>query len=159
MLCSLSAIAFAIENLFPPIFLAGARLGISNIFILLCTIMLGAFYGYSSLIIKVLLGSLFSGNISSIIYSLPAGLVSLSIEIFIFYFIKNASIVCASVCGAVINSAIQNIMFCLVTNTSEYLVYLPYLSLISIISGLVVGFSVYLIIKYIPRKYIVEEEN
>lgn len=155
ILTTLSVIAFTLENLFPPMLLAGARLGISNIFILLSTIMLGVWYGYSTLIIKIVLGSLFSSNISSIMYSLPAGLISLAIEIFIIYSIKNTSIISASVAGAVINSAIQNVVFCLVTDTTNYLVYLPYLSLISVISGLIIGFTVYLLIKYIPDKYFI----
>ena len=55
-----------------------------------------------------------------------------------------------SVSGAVLNTTIQNAVFCLIGKTAEYLCYLPYLSLIAILSGVVVGFTVYLIIKKLP---------
>ena len=158
ILTSLSVIAFTIENLFPPTFLAGARIGVSNIFILLSAIILGFSYGYFSLVVKILIGSLFSGNIMNIMYSLPAGLISLSVELVIIFYIKNTSIISASIVGAVINSTIQNVVFCLVTDTVSYLVYLPYLSLIGVISGLVVGFIVYLLVKYIPDKYFIQKD-
>ena len=158
ILTCLAIIAFTIENLFPPIFLAGARIGVSNIFILLSTILLGIPYGYFALILKILIGSLFSGNLMSIMYSLSAGLISLSVEIIIIFFVKKTSLVSASIVGAVINSAIQNVVFCLVTNTINYLVYLPYLSLISVVSGLIIGFTVYLLVKYIPNKYFIQKD-
>ena len=158
ILTSLSIIAFTIENLFPPVFLAGARIGVSNIFILLSTILLGIPYGYASLVLKILIGSLFSGNLMSVMYSLPAGLISLSVEIMVIFFIKKTSVVSASIVGAVLNSTVQNLIFCLVASTLNYLVYLPYLALISVLSGLIIGFTVYLLVKYIPNKYFIQKE-
>ena len=158
LLTSLSIIAFTLENLFPPLFLAGARLGISNVFILLSPIVLGVGYGYATLIIKIIVGSLFSGNVSAIMYSLPAGLIALTLEIVIIYFVKSTSIVCTSIFGSVINSCVQNVVFCLVTDTTSYLVYLPYLALISVVTGLIVGFIVYLTLKRFPQKYFIKQQ-
>ena len=158
LLTSLSIIAFTLENLFPPLFLAGARLGISNVFILLSTIVLGVGYGYATLIIKIIVGSLFSGNVSAIMYSLPAGLIALTLEIVIIYFVKSTSIVCTSIFGSVINSCVQNVVFCLVADTTSYLIYLPYLALISVVTGLIVGFIVYLTLKRFPQKYFIKQQ-
>lgn len=150
---ALALVSFIIEGLFTPLIIPGAKIGISNIFILLSTICLGWAYGYATLLIKVILGSLFAGNISAILYSLPAGIISLTLQIFCLYFIKKASITCTSIIGAVIHITIQNVLFCLYTLTTEYLVYLPYLALIGIIGGAITGFSVYLAIKRLPEKY------
>ena len=147
---SLATITFTIESLFPPLILPGARLGLSNVFILLSLISLGAQYGYIALVVKIALGSLFSGNVSSIMYSLPAGIISLSVEYLILKFIPNISVVSTSVSGAIINTTTQNVVFCLIGKTAEYLCYLPYLSLIAVLSGIVVGFTVYLIVKKLP---------
>lgn len=144
---ALGCIAFIIEGLFPPLFIPGARLGISNVFILLATIILGGKYGFITLVIKVFLGSLFSGNLSAMLYSLPSGLIALIVEYILLKFTTNISVLAISVCGAVINVSLQNVVFCIVTKTSQYLVYLPYLALIGVVSGLAVGFTVYLIIK------------
>ena len=104
------------------------------------------------LIIKILLGSLFAGNLSSIMYSLPAGIISFSVELFLIAYAKKTGVIAISVLGAVINTTVQNLAFCIYTNAFEYLIYLPYLSLIGIISGLIVGFTVYLILRRFPPK-------
>jgi len=153
-----ATITFMLENLFPPIILPGARMGLSNVFILLSATTLGGIYGYATLIVKVVLGSLFAGNISAVMYSLPAGIIALSIELLIIFYAKKTSLVCASVCGAIVNVTIQNAVFCLVTDAGEYLVFLPYLSLVGVFSGLIVGLSVYLILKKIPTKLFVDKE-
>lgn len=152
VLTALATLAFMLESLFPPIILPGARMGVSNVFILICTLLVGYKYGFCCLILKIFIGSLFSGNISSMMYSLPAGLISLVIECILLLVVKRVSIPAASVAGAVINSTVQNLIFCLITGVPEYLYYLPYLSLIAILSGLVIGFTVYLAIKKLPRK-------
>ena len=158
ILSALGTIAFTIEGLFPPLFLPGARLGVSNIFILLTAIILGGKYAFITLMVKTVLGSLFAGNLSMILYSLPAGAIALTVELIIIYIIRKTSVVAVSVGGAVINTTVQNVIFCLITGASEYLAYLPYLALISVVSGLFVGFAVYLILRYLPRKYFVEEK-
>lgn len=156
-ICSaLAALTFAIESLFPPMIIPGARMGLSNAFVLLALITLGGAYGFAVLTVKCLIGSIFSGNFSAILYSLPAGTIALAAELSIVYFIKNTSVVAASVCGAVINVTVQNVIFCLITKTTEYLVYTPYLALIGVISGLTVGFAVYLTIKRLPEKLFIE---
>ena len=159
VLTALATLSFTLENLFPPLILPGARMGISNIFILLSAISLGAPYGFATLIIKVTLGSLFSGNISSIMYSLPAGLISLSIELIILTFAKKVSLISASIAGSVVNVTIQNTVFCLVTGVTEYLGYLPYLALISVISGLVIGFTVYIVVKKVNVPFLRVNKN
>lgn len=151
ILSALSILTFMLENLFPPLFIPGARMGLSNIFILLSAIVLGYGYGYAVLILKIVLGSIFSGNVSAMLYSLPAGLISLSIELSLLSFCKKISVICTSVTGAVINITLQNFVFCLVTDSVEYLSFLPYLSLTGVVAGIIVGFSVYLLIKKMPK--------
>ena len=154
ILTSLAVIAFTLENLFPPLIIPGARMGISNIFILLSALMLGSVYGYATLVIKIMLGSIFSGNVSSALYSLPAGLISLTLEIALITWSGKVSVLAASVCGATVNVTVQNIVFCFVSGSMEYLAYLPYLALIGMVSGLIIGFAVYLIIKKVKNPFI-----
>lgn len=149
LLAALALIAFVLENLLPPLFIPGARLGLSNIFIMLAVFTLGCGYGYVALICKTVIGSVVTGNISAIIYSLPAGFVSLTLLICAAYFIK-CSIIAASVLSSVVNITVQNTVFCLVTDAFEYFVYLPYLALIGIIAGAVTGFILLILLKKLP---------
>ncbi len=155
---TLAIISFIIENLFPPIIFVGARIGVSNVFILLTLILLGEGYAFITLTLKTLLGSLFAGNISMIMYSLPAGAIALAVEILLSRFVKS-SIVATSTAGAVINIVIQNFTFCLITKTVEVLYYLPYLTIIATISGIIVGLTTFLIVKRLPKKLFTEDET
>lgn len=159
VLSALSTLAFMIEGLFPPLIIPGARMGVSNIFILFTIVVLGYKYGFTVMAIKILLGSLFSGNVSAILYSLPAGIVSCTVQSVLVYFTKNVSLTAISVTGAVMNMVVQNLMFCLVTGVWEYISYLPYLSVIAVISGLIVGLTTYLLIKKLPLKFLAENIN
>ncbi len=151
LLTALALISFMIESLFPPIIIPGARLGISNVFILTAVLILNWKYAFAVLIIKCLLGSIFSGNVSSLLYSLPAGLISLTVECLLLR-VNRFSILSVSVVGSVINLTVQNTVFCLITKTYAYLVYLPYLALIGSISGAVIGATVYLINFIVTKK-------
>ncbi|MBP5466094.1 MAG: hypothetical protein J6Y43_00825, partial [Clostridia bacterium] len=46
----------------------------------------------------------------------------------------------------------QNAVFCLITATPEYLLYMPYLALIGVFGGAVVGAATYLTVKYLPER-------
>ena len=87
ILTAISIIAFTIESLLPPLIIPGAKLGLSNIFILLILLIIGEKYAFISLVIKVILGGLFSGNISTIMYSLPSNLIALFVQIILIIFI------------------------------------------------------------------------
>lgn len=150
LLSAFSLIAFVIESLLPPLFIPSARLGVSNVFILFAVVCFGWYFGYPILIVKIVLGSIITGNISSVIYSLPAGVISLSLEILLFVFAKRISIVAVSALGGVINLLIQNATYCLVLGSTELFIYSPYLALLGVLAGAFVGIAVYLLIKYIP---------
>ncbi len=158
ILTTLAIISFVIESLFPPIIFAGARIGVSNVFILLSLIMLGEGYAFITLILKTVIGSLFAGNVSMLIYSLPSGVIALAVEILLLRIVKS-SVISASTVGAVINSICQNLTFCLMTSTVEVLYYLPYLAIIATLAGVTVGLAVFFIIKRLPKKFTEKKEN
>ena len=154
ILTALALLSFALENLFPPLFVPGARVGISNIFVLLAVILLGAPWGFAALILKCVLGSLFSGNIFAVVYSLPAGAVALTVEVLLLFFTEKVSVVAISVAGAAVNAAIQNATYCLITENLYFISYLPYSVGVGVAGGIIVGFAVYLISKALPKGFL-----
>lgn len=152
VLSALALIAFMLENLFPPLFLVGGRIGVANFFVLIAGITAGFWYGLSALIIKAVLGSIFAGNTGAILYSLPAGAIAYAAQMLIILYAPKVSVIAASVFGAVINACVQNAVFCLITATPEYLLYMPYLALIGVFGGAVVGAATYLTVKYLPER-------
>ncbi len=151
ILVASSLIVFVVENLFPPLILPGAKLGLANIFTLFALILFSPLDANIILLVRVVLGNIIVGNLSALMYSLPAGLISLNLSALLIKFCSHKlSIISISVVGAVVHNVIQNIIFYLVTSTSEVFGYTPYLALLGVLSGVVVGVCVYLIIKLVP---------
>lgn len=158
VMTALSLISFLLENLFPPLFIPGAKMGISNVFVLMTVFTCGYGYSFIALLIKILLGSLFSGNFSVILYSLPSGIVSIALEMLLIKSNK-FSILSISILGSVVSLCVQNTVYCLITKTFEFFVYLPYLALIGIVSGAIIGLAVFLLTKYLPKKFFIKNIN
>lgn len=146
-------VAFMLENLFPPLFIAGGRIGIANFFVLLAGIVAGFWYGFAVLTVKAVLGSLITGNATAILYSLPAGAIAYTVQMLLILYLPKISVIAASVTGGVINASIQNFVFCLIAKTPEYIVYTPYLALVGALGGLIVGTAVLITLKLVPLKF------
>ena len=67
VLTALSLISFMLESLLPPIFLPGAKIGLSNIFTLVTLLMFGPIDAIILIIVRTTLGSLIVGNLVSLI--------------------------------------------------------------------------------------------
>ena len=151
ILSAFAMITFLLESLLPPLFIPGARLGLSNLFILFALIALGTKSAIIVFAVKIIFGSIFAGNISTLMYSLPSGILSLMVEIILFNLLnKKLSLPAISVSGAVVNVTIQNIVYVLVTKTPRLIIYLPYLATVSLFTGFIVGAICLLLTRYFP---------
>ena len=156
VLTAMGLIMFMIESLFPPLLLPGAKMGLSNIFSLLTVIVLGPVEAIVLVVIRTVLGSIFTGNISTLMYSLTAGLVSVVVSIILVEFVyPKISIVAISVVSAIMHNLTQNVVFCLVSNTPEMFGYMPWLALLGIVAGIIVGFAVWFILRAVPTRVFV----
>ena len=151
----LSAAALAVyvvESLFPPLILPGAKMGLSNVFVLLALVCLGVGYAFAALAVKIAVGNLIVGNFSTLMYSLPAGVISLAVMSLLFFNGKSRfGLIALSVAGAVVHNAVQNAVYALVTDTPAGLSLLPYLALIGVLSGAIVGAATYFALKIVPK--------
>ncbi|MDD4292064.1 MAG: Gx transporter family protein [Clostridia bacterium] len=139
LLTSIALIAFIIESFFPPLFIPGAKVGVSNIITMLVLYGFGTAEAFVVLIIKIIIGSFF-GNASTLLYSMSAGVLSLAVCALLRSFFKDRiSILCVSVVGAVIHNLTQCVMYAIVTQTREVLAYALPLTALGILSGAVVG--------------------
>lgn len=156
VLTAMGLIMFMVESLFPPLFLPGAKMGLSNIFSLLTLFVLGPVEAFVLVIIRTTLGSMFTGNMSTLMYSMTAGIVSVVISAILVEFVyPKVSIVAISVVSAVMHNLTQNVVFCLVSNTPELFAYMPWLAILGVIAGIIVGFAVWFILRTVPIKVFV----
>ena len=152
-LSALALVSFLIESLFPPLLLPGATLGLGNIFVLAALFFYGGTGGMIALAVKLLLGNLITGNLSALMYGLPASALSYLAEYLLIRFVyPRVSVIAVSVFGAALSNAAQACIFAAVIRSSAALAYLPYLVLLGVLSGAVVGTAVYLILKRFPRR-------
>ena len=156
VLTAMGLITFMIESLFPPLFLPGAKMGISNVFSLLTLIVLGPTEAFVLVLVRTTLGSIFTGNMSTLLYSMTAGVVSVAVSTILVEFVyPKVSIVAISVVAAVMHNLTQNLVFCLISETPEMFAYMPWLALLGVVAGIIVGFAVWFILRTVPTKVFV----
>lgn len=152
LLIALALVMYIIENLVPSFWIPGAKLGLSNIFTLLCIILLGLPETIILVSLRTTLGCLITGNMSALPYSLIAGLVACVIGwIILTFLVPKFSIVSCSVCMAIVHNIIQTLVFCLITQSLSTINILPYLALLGFLSGLIVGIVSYLLVTKVPN--------
>ena len=99
----LAALALAlsyVEGMFPlPVPLPGFKLGLANIVTLFALYTLGAPSALAILLVRVLLGAMFAGNASALLYSLLGGFAAMAVMIALSRFPK-LSVYGVSVGGA-----------------------------------------------------------
>ena len=154
MLLALSIVLSVIESLIPVIggVIPGIKLGLAN------TVIIFVIYMYSfkdalfiSILRVIIVGILRSGLFSiTFFFSLSGALMSI---IFMSLFKKHTklSIVGVSVVGAVAHSIGQILIAILIINNINIVYYLPYLLLLSIPTGVIVGMSTKEVLNYIKK--------
>lgn len=148
---ALSLIMFLIENLFPPLFIPGAKMGLSNIFSFAALILYGPVEAFAVIVVRTLLGAVFAGNVSSLIYSFTGGVIAMAVSsLLVCTVYPKISLMAISIAAAVAHNVTQNVMFVIVSQTPLMFSYMPYLALIGLLSGAIVGGTVMLIFKKVP---------
>ncbi|MGN0761375.1 MAG: Gx transporter family protein [Christensenellales bacterium] len=151
LLTAASLIVFVVENAFPPLILPGAKLGLANLFTLLALVVLTPIDALIIFLIRAVLGNIIVGNPSALLYSIPAGLIALAVSaVLITLCMDKISIVAISVASAVTHNVVQNLVFCLTSGSTAVLSYTPYLALLGVLSGVIVGVAAYFILRYLP---------
>jgi len=151
VLTALSLIMFLVESLFPPLFIPGAKMGLSNIFSYIALIMYSPIECFIIIVARSILGGIFSGNMFSIIYSLTAGIISSAASALLIYAVKKFSPLAVSALSAVIHNMVQLVIYYFVTGTTAVFYYAPYLAAAGILAGAIVGAATIFIIKLTPE--------
>ena len=157
LLTALSLIAFLIESLLPPLFIPGAKLGLGNIFLMLCLIWFSLPEALIMFAAKCILAAVF-GGFGQLMYSVPAGLISLLISFLLIGFLsEKVSVVAVAALSAVVHNLLQLTVFGLVTR-SNVTFYLPILAAAGVVAGVITGIATFLIIKFVPLNIVRKKE-
>ena len=151
-LCAvLAALALGLstlEGLFPLsliVPLPGVKLGLANIVTVFALYQLGAGAALAILLTRCLLGGLFAGNVSAMLFSLLGGVTAMLVMIALRR-CRRLSVYGVSVGGAAHNIG-QMAAACITLGSTMVLGYLPFLLAVSLVTGTLTGFVTALLMR------------
>ena len=147
ILTAFALVAFVIEGAIPPLTpIYGVKLGLANVFTLFALYVLDARYGMAVMLLRIVLGNIFAGQLVSFIYSLTGGLLSFLLMILLKRFFPLKQMWVLSVLCAVMHNIGQLLAAILMTQTLAIVYYLPVLILSGIIAGAFTGLCAQLVL-------------
>lgn len=131
-------IIFIIEAQLPlPFPIPGIKLGLANVITLTSIVWLGKKDALAVLLLRIVLGSIFTGNMITLVYSAVGGLIAYAAMLAAVAILKN--IVAASVVGAMGHNIGQIAAAAVISHTVQILYYLPILIISGVLTGLFTG--------------------
>lgn len=142
-----------IERMIPVPFIApGAKLGLANIITVTAVYMLTFKEAAAVVLLRIILTATTFGSLSSFLYSLSGGVLSLLVMASIVKVFRNeVSLVGVSITGAIAHNIGQLVVAAFVINSFLIITYLPILLIIAIPTGIFVGFVARFLINYLER--------
>lgn len=154
-LALLTALALAIhllEGQIPnPLPIPGAKLGLANVVTLYAMFAVGPVDTLWVLLSRILLGSLFSGRATTLFYSLAGGLVCYAVTCLLRRLTPRQTWV-VGVLGGMCHNVGQLAVAILLTRTPALWVYLPWLLLCGMGTGLFTGLCARFLLEKLPEK-------
>ena len=149
VLVSVGLALSVLESAIPlPIAFPGAKLGLSNMVVLVTLVVFGFKDGITVAMLKSVVLILVTGSVSSFIYSFSGAVLSCIIMyIGNRFFSKVFSLIGISILGALAHNFAQVTVASLIMNNMRIYTYLPFLMLVSLFSGYFVGLTSSFIIK------------
>lgn len=140
LLTAVALILFIVEAQIPnPVPIPGVKLGISNIVTVYAMFTLGPLPTLAILLCRVFLGSVFSGQMMTFLYSLGGGLLCYLSMLVMRRLVTERQLWVCSAVGAVFHNVGQILVAILITQTSALIVYLPILLVSGVLTGVFTG--------------------
>ena len=139
LLTAVALIIFAVELQIPnPFPIPGIKLGLANIITVFAVYRYRWYEASAVVILRVALGSVFSGNLPALIYSLSGSFLCLAGMLLLRRIVDEKHIWIASVFGAILHNTGQMAAL-IVTQTPQLLAYYPFLIVSGCLAGLFTG--------------------
>ncbi len=155
LLVSIGLALSVIESAMPiPVIVPGAKLGLSNMVILVTLVIFGFKEALIVGILKSLVFTLVTGSISSLFYSLSGAILSCILMFLVYkYFPSIFSLIGVSIFGAIAHNFGQVTVAVIIMNNMKIYSYLPILLLTSLFTGYFVGLASIFIVKNLKETF------
>lgn len=148
LLTAVALIIFVVEAQIPnPIPIPGIKLGLANIVTVYAMFALGPGSTLMILLSRIFLGSLFSGQVMAMLYSLGGGLLCYLAMLVLRRLITQDQIWVCSAIGAIFHNFGQMAVAIAVTKTPGLLAYLPFLTISAVLAGTFTGLCAQFVVK------------
>ena len=146
VLTAVALTIFVIEARLPSLApIPGIKLGLANIITVWALFMLGPRDAGMILLARILLGSLFCGSATTLIYSMSGGLLCYLVSLAVFRILGEKQIWVAGVIGAIAHNVGQLIAATFVLKSAAAWSYAPVLTISAIITGAFTGMAAQLL--------------
>ena len=151
LLAAIALALYAVESALPPIVpIPGIKLGLANIITLVVLWKYSGKDAFLVLFVRILLATMFFGQAMSLLYSLTGGILCLLAMFFIKKLLHGHYLYLASMTGGIFHNLGQILVAILLTGVPAVLVYLPFLFLSGLITGLFIGLCAHFTLRFLP---------
>ena len=153
LLTAAALILFTVEAQIPaPVPVPGIKLGLANIITVYAMFALGPRDTLCILLVRVFLGSVFSGVMVTILYSLGGGLLCYLVMLPLRMILTEKQVWVCGVIGAVCHNIGQTLVAVAIFRSLAVAVYLPLLMLSGIATGLFTGLTAQLLLRRLQKR-------
>lgn len=150
MFTTIALTIFVVESYLPPLApIPGIKLGLANTITLIVLALWGWKEGMLVLFLRILLGSMLTGNVISCCFSLAGGILCFLVMSLLKNIVPQKMIWLLSVIGAIFHNIGQLLVACIVLGSSSVFWYFPILLTSGIVTGTFTGVAAqYVVIRY-----------
>lgn len=157
LLTVLSLALYYVESLLPTLVpIPGVKLGLANLATLVVLVRYRGRDAFLVLLVRILLSSLLFGQAMSLLYSLTGGMLCLLAMIGLIRFLHvtkdahHSLLFLISIGGALAHNIGQVLVAYLITSVPGVALYLPFLGISAILTGLFIGIGAQFTLRYLP---------
>ena len=152
LLTAIALTIFVIENQIPtPVPVPGVKLGLANIITLIAMKLLGKKEAGAVLLVRVLMGAMFAGSPSTLLFSAAGGaLAYLVMCLSVDHFGEDQLWIVSALAGIAHNAG-QLLVCMLVVKTPGVMAYAPVLAASGVITGVFTGFAAQYLLKALKK--------
>lgn len=151
LLTAVALLLYAVESMLPTLVpVPGIKLGLANVVTLIAIRRFGAKEAFLTLLARILLSCFFFGQFLSLLYSLCGGLLCMLVTWGANKLLAGNALPVTSILGAMAHSVAQLCVAYFITSVPGVIVYLPFLMISAILTGLFTGLCAHFTVKNLP---------
>lgn len=152
LLTALALIIFMLEAQIPaPVPIPGVKLGLANVITLTAMLILGKREAGAVLAVRIIMGAVFAGSPSAILYSGAGGLLAYAVMCLLVGRVAEKRLWAVSALSAVAHNMGQLAACVMVVKTAGVFLYAPALIISGVITGVFTGFGAMYLVRAVRK--------